>query len=101
MHDGWWRARVINPSKITPDSAEMLQQLAGIYGCVNRATEGAEGVFMSKGRRVNRRRFAVILTGIKAGEGYGGREEGYGGREREEGGREIGEILSPSEAQRG
>ncbi len=26
----------------------MLQQLAGIYGCVNRATEGAEGVFMSK-----------------------------------------------------
>ena len=69
MYNGWWRAGEINPAKITPDSIEMLQQLAGVNRRGNRKSQGAEGFSMSKGRRVNRRLFAIILAGIKSGDG--------------------------------
>lgn len=69
MHDGWWSAWEVNPAKITPDSAEMLQQLASIYGRGDRETEGAKGFSMSSNREVIRGRFAIILAGIKSGDG--------------------------------
>ena len=69
MYNGWWRAGEINPAKITPDSVEMTKQLAGVNGRVDRATEGAKGFCVSKGRGVNGRLFAIILAGIKSGEG--------------------------------
>jgi hypothetical protein len=47
----------------------MTKQLAGVNGRVDRATEGAKGFCVSKGRGVNGRLFAIILAGIKSGEG--------------------------------
>ena len=36
VHNGRWRARKVDPAKVTSDSVEMLQQLAGF----NRRGEG-------------------------------------------------------------
>ena len=44
VHNGWWGSREVDPAKITSDSVEVLQQLAGVNRRGDGKPKGAEGV---------------------------------------------------------
>jgi hypothetical protein len=43
VHNGRWGSRKVDPAKITSDSVEMLQQLAGSNGRGDGKPKGTEG----------------------------------------------------------
>jgi hypothetical protein len=68
VHNGRWRAGKVDPAKVTPDSVEMLQQLAGVNRRGDRKPKWTEGVGVSSFGRMSKGLFAVVLAGVISGD---------------------------------